>query len=470
MNFLRKWWPLPAGVAVLSLILWVALAGIKTPEAPAQTMPSTSAAPELSAADRYSAAKAGLEKTENLMLEYTRRETRRIGTNLFSETVTGSAAFSDVGQADMTAMVTEKLDFDAYACTYTETFCEGKAYAVINGCRFQSDLTPKAFVGRQIPAVLLTESLYQTVEYEADEDAIRILFAQPTALESWAGEGTLISASGTAVLDRQGHLLQTSYRAEYQREGVQFQLDVTVRVTMPEELDLSAVHVGHELETVPVEDLDTLRWLVQVVADVFSAQNVSCEARELIQSDAIPLTYHQTSSIVLFGLEETLDASMTYDASLTDRYGNVSRRQQTERFADGRYTVTVDDGEPVEESMTALAMRQYCEDTILSGLFAVKYVKTAESRTEEGVRKITFGADDAFGGELTQQLAGILQADLETMAQSAETVSAGGYLTVDMKTGLPVAMGIALERNHRIGDVDYRLVYLLDETLTFGEE
>ena len=69
MNFLRKWWPLPAGVAVLTLILWVALAGIKTPEAPAQTMPSTSAAPELSAADRYSAAKAGLEQTENLMLE-----------------------------------------------------------------------------------------------------------------------------------------------------------------------------------------------------------------------------------------------------------------------------------------------------------------------------------------------------------------------------------------------------------------
>jgi hypothetical protein len=470
MNFLRKWWPLPAGVAVLALILWVVLTGIKTPEAPAQTMPSTSAAPELSAAERYSIAKAAVEQAEDLMLEYTCWEVRQIGINEFSKSVIGSAAFCGVGQEDMTAMVTEELNFGTYACAYAETFCEGKAYAVINGCRFQSDLTPEAFVDRQLPAALLTASLYETLKCEEDEDTIRILFSQPTELENWAGEGKLIGASGTAVLDRQGHLLQTSYQAVYQKDGVQFRLEATVRVTVPEELDLSAVHVGHDLARTPVEDLNAPRWLVQVVANVFSAQNISCEAREQIQSDAIPLTYYQTSSIVLSGMEETLSASVIYDASLTDRHGNVTRRQQTERFADGLYTVTVDDGEPVEDSMTALAMRQYCEDTILSGLFAVKYVKTAESRTEEGLLKITFGADDAFGGELTRQLTGILQADLETMAQSAETVSASGYLTVDTKTGLPVAMGIELARNHRIDGVDYRLVYLLDETLTFGKE
>ena len=68
------------------------------------------------------------------------------------------------------------------------------------------------------------------------------------------------------------------------------------------------------------------------------------------------------------------------------------------------------------------------------------------------------------------QLSTFLQVDLDGKAQSMETLTAGGYLTVDGETGLPVGMGMYFNRYHTMNSIRYKLSYNLDETLIFGEE
>ena len=49
-------------------------------------------------------------------------------------------------------------------------------------------------------------------------------------------------------------------------------------------------------------------------------------------------------------------------------------------------------------------------------------------------------------------------------------MAAGGYLELDASTGLPVAMGMELERSHALDGVRYVLQYHLDEAFSFAAE
>ena len=59
----------------------------------------------------------------------------------------------------------------------------------------------------------------------------------------------------------------------------------------------------------------------------------------------------------------------------------------------------------------------------------------------------------------------IFNANLDTYAESYTTPTAGGYLYIDKESGLPVALGIELERVHVSGEVSYPLTYELDQTM-----
>ena len=121
-------------------------------------------------------------------------------------------------------------------------------------------------------------------------------------------------------------------------------------------------------------------------------------------------------------------------------------------------------------AVTAQAMRQYCEDTVLSGLMAVKYLQEVHVQRDRQTLHFVFTGNDSFCRDLMAQLTQVLQVDLDAKAQNAQTQQAGGYLTVDPETGLPQTMGMYLERDHTIDDVSYHLVYKLDENLTFTTE
>lgn len=475
MKGLRKFWPmLCLPVAVLLILGAVLLGKQEDPADPTETTAPVTTMPTettVAAQEQYAAAREAVENAGNVVLVYTIEQEKTFGENHFTEKITGNTSVSGIGRDDMTAVTEQTLDFGVYNCAYAEEFFEGAAYAVVNGCRFQAELSPDDFMKRQIQPVLINESLYGNVECVPGEDTTVINFADAIRLEDWVGQGELTEASGSALLDSTGKLMRTEYTASYRSNGMDVTLKAQVEVKTPENLDLSAIHIAHDQESIPISSLDAPRALVKVVADIYAASGVSCRMTEKIHSEALPLTYTQKTQLKLQGFEEELAADAIYDVSMSDYRGAVSEKKQAEQFRDGIYSVSVDGGESVQNpSVTAQAMRQYCEDTMLSGLFAMKYLQDAEVETADGRIRFAFTGNEAFCKDLMAQLSEFLQVDLDEKAQSSETLKAGGYLVLDTNTGLPVAMGMELERSHGLDGVRYVLQYQLEEELTFETE
>jgi hypothetical protein len=456
---------------ILMMLLALILAGCGGPEVPETTPAATEPIPTVPVRQRYSDAAERVKDAKNLVLDYTISSQRQIGENLFPSKITGKASYSNYRWVNMLAIVEETLELGAYSSAYSETYCEGKANAVVRDGRFQQAMTPKEFTKRQIPAVLLTEELYEKVESVEDGDVTRILFSQPVALEGWVGNGKLISASGEAVLDGEGNLLESSYTARFQTEKVITELEITVEVKTPKKLDLSAIHSTHDLPAILLKDMNAPRRLLQTVADVYNARQLDCQIREYIDSEAIPMSYSRTTELSMLGHGEELQAQVSYAVAMTDYRGKVTQRYQQEQFVDGVYTVTIGQEPPVtDDSVTATAMRQYLEDTVLSGLFAMKYLQEVAVQEEDGLIRYTFTGNESFYADLMKQLTAFLKVDLDAQAQSSRTEAIGSYLVIDPETELPVAMGIYLSRSHTIDTIRYKLDYSLEETLSFGEE
>lgn len=424
--------------------------------------------PDINAGAYYSAGKREVEAAKDLMLDYTLVQTRKVGNNTFTKAVTGKAAYESYAGDEMTALVEETLDFGYYRCSYAQAYFGGKAYAAVNDSRFWTNQSMEDFTVRQLPPVLLTPALYEVMTYGPEPGTV--LFSDPRAMEAWVGEGELLEASGKAVLTGDGRLQQTTYQVRYQKGTAEYALEVTVRVALPEQLDLSSVRQMEQ--TGPwLAYLDAPRYLVQVVADIYTAQRVSCQLEETIISEAIPVSYRRSSQILLNGRQETLDARVLNTSELSNNRGVITESSQTEQFQNGVYTVSVDGSDPARNgSVTADSMRQYCEDTILSGLMAVKYLRNASIEAEGKLLRLELGSDLDFRAIMTQHLADVLQVDLEALSQAAEHLRSGGFLTVDTDTGLPVSMGMFMEKRHTVGGISYRLDYRLEETLTFIAE
>jgi hypothetical protein len=85
---------------MLCLVLLTVLAGC-APEAPATvpiTVPPTTMQP-VNAREIYSAACAEADAAKNLLLSYSRSESRTVSQDTYDRLVTGSASYSGIGEA-----------------------------------------------------------------------------------------------------------------------------------------------------------------------------------------------------------------------------------------------------------------------------------------------------------------------------------------------------------------------------------
>lgn len=453
----------------LCLALSVLLLGCTGP-GPQETTAQTTAS-LLSPEEQYALARNPVDSAENRILTYTATQKRTIDDNVFSQTRTGTASYSQLTSGDMTAIVEDTLDFGTFRTGYIQAFCGGKAYAVVNDCYFESDISAQSFFDRQLPAVAVTASLYGSITAQSGQDSTVLTFSQPSALEPWAASDPyleLLSATGTAVLDASGALVQTSYLASYRSGKVLYELELTVKVTVPKALDLSAKHPAHGKDCVSLADFDAPKRLLQVVADVYSAKELSCDAEETVYSQAIPLTYRQVSHYSLSGSGDTLWAKAEHTIYLSDYRGQVTQQTQTDLFQNGVFTSSVNGGDPREQSwVTAKRTRQTFEDDILSGLMAVKYLASATFTEEDAYYRLELAGNDSFCQELMAGISEFLEVDLDAQSESYETLDATGYLHISKATGLPIKLGLSFQRVHTKNGVSYTLTHTLDQTLLF---
>lgn len=445
---------------------------VPTTSAPEQTTVPEPTEPPLDPLAEYTAAVGAAQEAENWYLIYSTSQIRQVGTDIYTQSVSGTGAFSALFGDSMTAIVEETREYGAYANDYMEVYCEGTAYAEMADLAFSKTMTAAEFLQRQIPGVLLSSELYGSITGERSENGITIEFSDPTALEGWMApeNGQLISASGTVLLSSDGVLLESSYSAEFSLGEVIYTYTAEVQFSAPAELDTIEEH-SHYKTSQAVEDLDVLKTLLQVVGDLFTANTIRCEAVETIDCPQIPLNYIQESSYSLLQDKLGFVAGVDHVSQITDYREQPTVRIQSDSFIDGVFTSVVDGGEPVTDpEMTRQRMRQTVEDAVLSAMMAPTYLAGA-SRTDNGdTFTIQMTGNDAFCKDLMAVITAFLQVDLDTLATSYKTTAAEGYLTVDKQTLLPTAMGLTFQRVHTTTGGEFTLTYSMEHTLQLSAE
>ncbi len=453
---------------ILTIVLGLLLCSCSPAEAP-----STPTLPE-NPATLYSASCTPIRLADDLVLKYTVTQARTIGQQSFTETITGTASYSSHLDVSMTAIVEETLKYGSYERTYEELYCNGNAYASSAGNHFSCSLTPAEFYSRQLPAILLSSNLYRSISYIEGAESTQILFSDPIGLESWLNVDStalLVSASGTASVDKDGVLSASTYEAKYTVGKTQYLYRVDLQVAIPKSLDLSAHHSEHLDNATPVSDLSVLKMMMRTVGDVYSANTLLCKAVESIYSEAIPLSWTQTGKYLLRQESGRLTAQLEYSTTSSDYRGNFSTTAQLDRYENGVFYTSVDGKEPeISENVTDQEVEQRCEDAALSALFATKYLSGATLQRDGDSYRITMVGNETYVTDLMQGIADFLKIDLDTHTQEGgSTDDASGYLVIDAQTGLPTDMGLSLERSHVINSVKYTLKYSLDHTLSLTE-
>lgn len=437
------------------------------------TKPNTTPTQPLMAAQEYEKARAVVEAEQNRILVYTATETRQVGSSSYTHTTRGKASFCGVGQDSMVAVVEESLQNGTYESSYSETYCRGKAYVQINESGFSAELTPGEFVDRQMPVALLDSSCYEQVTAAEEDGMTRIYFRQSIAPESWAlphGDAQLVDAEGEALLDETGALVQTTYRGSYLVDRTRYIYDVTVQVTVPKQLDLGAIHTEHFENFPELTDIQAPKLLLKAVGDIFSMQTMTGTATESIYSEAMSVSRVQVSSYALLRTGEQMSAKADYEITVTDYRGEATVTTQLDAYEAGVFTTSVNGAEPVmKPDMTERQMHQYMEDAVLSAVLAPKYLQDARIEESDTQYRLVMQGNEGLVEGLMGGISSFLDADLDEQAESSKTTASDGYLTIDKQTGLPVAMGLQLIRQHTMQSVPYKLTYQLDQQISLLE-
>ena len=432
-------------------------------------MTTAQTGPTMSTVEKYLLGCSSIKSAHNWKLNYVSEEKRTVGLESYDRIVSGTASYSKLLGSDMEAVVEEQLSYGMYHSAYLEVYCDENTYVQVNGSNFKQKMTPEAFLERQIPAILLDSSLYQTVTETVSEDSTIIDFSNPTAMEKWAAvsKAQLVSANGRAVLDSVGVLKESNYHAVYLLGETQYEIKVHMQVTAPQTLDLSSIHQEHLKDSEEISNVDVPKVLLQVVGDIYAGNTIQCNAKESIYSQAIPVLYSQKSKYHLTGAEEKLNAYAEYQVSITDYRGDASSNTWMESFVDGKYTTTREN--VTDTAVTGQQMRQYLEDAILSALAAPIYLENADIQEKDTLYRMELTGNERFVTDMVKNIASFLQVDLGSKATETKTISAGGYLTIDKKTGLPLSMGLYLEQEYTMDSGIYQLTYQMDQSMTLSE-
>ncbi len=455
----------------LGLIIFCGRALPEAPDSNAATtsVPTTAVPAPEAPTYSYSSAAAQLLAAPDLAYSYTCTQTRTVGDEVFSEERTGTARYTDAHTENMEALVQEDVAYGSYSTHFTESYQSGRAYSQVRGASFVCDMSGDDFLVRQIPAVLLEESLYGQVTYS--EDRLIIDFSEPSALESWAdptGRAEMVSATGHVHLNRDGSLSTAAYRAEYRLGTVIYKLDVSVEIS-GEAFDLEQPEYPEDCPV--ISDLEIPRYMLRTVDGVYSSLSTSAEYAEAVYVGALQESISKTGGYHTSGTGERFAANLQHQQIRSNSGGSYSTESQNNIFQDGQYRCTVNGGEAfIDASFTAERIRALCEDSVLSSMITLEHIAGAELTDEGDTLTVTFEGNTAFTEYFSGNIYAIFgfEISLDILADACQTNHATGYLTIDRNSGLPIAMGLSMDRTHVINGVSYALTYQRDQSLALA--
>lgn len=428
-------------------------------------MPVEETIPPIDGTPIFETVKEQVLSAKNWVLSYSVETVWSLGDASIRDAYTGKATVMNPGKDTMLAVVEEDL---AYG-TYRESYVSGSCYVRSGSSIFRGNVDGELFLEGLVPAVLMDLRNYAAVEAVEKGNGVTLVFGEALALESWlrAPENAeLVSVTASAEVDENGALIQNAYEAVFTVDGKQCRKTVVVEISTPEELKNGDLNPDIFDNCTLLEDIRVPRMLLRTVGAVFSAQSMEAQVSETIRSEVLSYLYEKSSQVTLTEEEDQLSAMVESDLTVSDHRGTVSHTNLKERFRFNVYSSWQGDEEPTyNPRISAQTMRQYCEDIVLSGLLATKYLNNAVLSADSGRLILTLAGNDRFALDMMEHISGILQVDLDAQSGFTRTTVKRAVVVLDEATLLPERMELEFERLHTLNSVTYKSSYVLTEQM-----
>lgn len=412
---------------------------------------------------------AAVENADDRILNITASESRQIGSQNFKSTSTQTISCQNLTKKPKIYQQ-EEVFYGNYHVQNIRSYQNRGAAYLVNGQTFYTSISADRFLNTLTPPVLLDPQLYKEVTARHQGENIRLSFTDAKLLENWVVPGQQIppeSACAEALLRPDGSLAETVYRAVYQTGSVRMTLEVSCRVTLPQDLDLSGQMPIIPDNCVKLPDLQIPNLLLRAAADLYAVENIRSSTEEVIDSAAIKTRRIQKIDLLRHGAEQLLEADLQYTVELSDYAGNLTGSVTKENYREGVFTTITDGNSETSSKLSYEAMQTYCEDLLLMSMFAISHLEDASVTYEDGFCHIRFTGTQDMTQRLCQNIYTLLNVDLDALDSEYTGDSVSGYLTIDLLTGLPSVAGMALQRTHNINGAAQPLSYTLHQSYSF---
>lgn len=445
---------------LLCLALLVSLAGCGakpvTTEPTETTAPSTTVAPEPTAAEIYAKAAVALEAREALHMEITYIREMKLGVDTFKETIRQDVTLRGIGTDDFCAQLEETWYNGSYGTVISEVFTGGKLYSQLNHDCFSAEMTGEEYLERMIPAVLLDETLYETVEQSGND----FTFSGASGLEVWAdGEyARLISAEGTVKTDGDGSITESAYKALFTQGGSEVSLSVTVKLG---EDKGDPIGVPAKSDTYILQDTPDGPALVQrAIGCLLQADSVASSYTETATLEAAGVAAVTTMEISAWGRTATQAGRFdeTFRMLSLDGGDTLEEYVWEDIYMDGIMSYSEDGGKPTREKVSPSDVRNIVDNRLLVATpDTMKVVDYDLSRIGD-VLLLEYTIDAAASEATVDKILDTYLVDPDGYRADASLYShreAKGYLCLDVSTLLPLAATMNISGAHTIDGMKY---------------
>ena len=447
------------------------------------TEPPTTAPTEPPAEDVYAQARATLDNLTDVTLDIVYTIYTTVDGDEFSERSTQTLTYRGIGTEEALIARDESLMFsvhnedeadededEAEPMLYSEVWHQGIVYAELDDTyRFQGEVAQETLSSRYVPVVLLNAELYGALTSETTDEGTVITFTEPVAGESWAipADAELSDASGSALLNPEGALVQMNYTATYTYGPAEITVEIQ---SSPRDTAEEAAIPGNTAAYHTLQYVDALRQSFVAGVMVMQADSSTASSLESMFCQAAGVMRNQSSVVNVHGRREETSAKIETGIFFMDYSSYQSEEyDQEEVFHNGKYTYTVNDGLPTSQSGIAWEdIREYAATIELAHIISMDYWEDAVMTDMGSVYLIEFTLNENFGNTIQNSICDMLWEDpafLINLASAYETNEVSGYLSVDKYTGLSVAGGYYYEGTHTIEGNDYSLTFQFDQSM-----
>ena len=415
----------------------------------------------------YAQAADAVEALTDLQLELTTHKKTTLGIDHYDYESTQTLNLAGIGSDAFTASLTEDVEVDTYDDHLEEYYADGVLYVTVDGENFKGNMDSQKYLRQFAPAVLIDESLYSSVFSAPEGDGQRITFAEPTSPEGWAmpAGAQFVDAKGSALLNAEGALVETTYAVTYRQAGAEVDLEVSSVPTAPAEAP-KAPDDGESFTE--LEYIEAIRLYDTAVMYLCSTASATSAVNETIVSQAAAYTWSQQAKMDFYGTGAAHMAKIETAMTVAQEGGGTTASTQTELYQDGIYTVSVDGGESqTDKGISNSDMLYYVQGMLLENIVALDYIDSVKSSDVGGLIYLEFGLSDEYGDQINEWINEFLFEDgqfLNDLASRYTTLGTAAYMVVDPVTGFPVALGQEYSGTHTIDGVDYNQAFALSQT------